>query len=196
MFRIVSRMLIALVPLTTAPGVAAAQADTTRRADSVRTAQPSDSARRTRLEASGEVDPRIGRGFTLDLPNYGLTSAQAIELQQALARVGCDVGRPDGVVGERTLRGLQCYRAQQPLTTAQIDSMLTALNVSFARPPAPVEAQTPPQREPTALPPVIRPDSTTRPDVRARRDSTLRRDSTARRDSLRRDTTTTRSPRR
>ena len=182
------RTTVALVALASIPQVATAQADTTRRADSAQTRTRQDSTRRIQAESRGEVDPRVGRGFDLDIPNYGLTKEQGAELQQALARVGCDVGTPDGVVGQRTLRGLICFRSQQPLTLAQVDSLLFALNVSFARPPAPVAPPTPPKRE-TALPEVIRPDSNYRPDVRARRDSALKRDSTLLRDPASRDTT-------
>src|SRR5688500_20154189 len=132
MFRIMSLMLVAFAA---APSIASAQADTSRRSDSARTAQPPDTGRRIRAEAAGDVDTRVGRGFNLDLPNFGLTSAQAIELQQALARVGCDVGRPDGVVGGRTLRGLPCYRAQQPPTVAQVEPTMRALNVRRATTP-------------------------------------------------------------
>ena len=189
------RTTVAMFALAAFPPIAAAQADTTRRQDSTRARPPGDTARRTAVESRGEVDPRVGRGFDLNVANYGLTSQQAVELQQALARVGCDVGPADGVVGQRTLRGLQCFRAQQPMTVAQVDSLLFALNLSFARPPAPVEPPAPPRRDSTVLPPVIRPDTTYRADVVARRDSALKRDSTARRDSLARDTTARRPPR-
>ena len=168
------RITLALVALVFLPEIATAQADTAQ------SRQRPDSTRRLQ-ESRGEVDPRMGRGFDIDLPNYGLTREQAAELQEALARVGCDVGTPDGVVGQRTLRGLICFRSQQPLTLPQVDSLLFALNVSFAKPPAPAEPPSPPKREPV-LPEVIRPDSTYRPDVRARRDSASR-DSTARRDT-------------
>ena len=185
-----SRRTVTILALMSIPEIAAAQADTTRRPDPTRSGPPQESARRIRAESRGEVDPRFGRGFTLDLPNYGLTANQAIELQQALARVGCDVGTADGVVGQRTVRGLQCFRAQRPMTVAEVESLLAALNVSFARPPAPVDPPAPERRDtPPALPPVIRPDSKYRPDVIARRDSALRRDSLARDTTTRRDTT-------
>jgi peptidoglycan hydrolase-like protein with peptidoglycan-binding domain len=143
-------------------------------------------------ESRGETELTISR-FRADLPNYGLSSTQATELQQALIRNGCNVGAADGVVGPRTVRGIECFRGEQNLGAVDLESVLTALHVSFARPatpaPAPVE---PARRDTTVLPPVLRPDSNYRPDVRARRDSALRRDSIMRRDSLRRDTTTRR----
>ena len=188
------RSAVALVAFFVTPALVMAQADTTRRPDSTQTRPSQDASRRTQAVSRGEVDAGVGRGFNLDLPNYGLTKEQGAELQQALARVGCDVGQADGVVGQRTLRGLQCFRTQQPLTVAEVESLLVALNVSFARLPAPEPPPAPARRDTTVLPPVIRPDSTYRPDVRARRDSALRRDSTLRRDSLARDTTARRPP--
>lgn len=189
---------LALLALITLPAIASAQADTTRRRDTTRAAQPQDTARRVRVESPGQVElasptPR----FRAELPNYGLSSAQAMELQHALTRAGCDVGTADGVVGQRTLRGIDCFRAKQNLSAVDLESVLTALNVSFATPPAPPPAPVEPKPEAPVLPPVLRPDSNYRPDVRARRDSALRRDS-VRRDSLRRDSTakrdTTRRP--
>ena len=188
------RTTVVMIAIVAFSAIAGAQADTTRRADSTRTRQPGDAGRRTEVESRGDVDPRVGRGFDLDVPNYGLTKEQAMELQQALARVGCDVGTPDGVVGQRTLRGLQCFRAQQPMTVAQVDSLLFALNLSFAKPPAPVEPPAPVKRDPPPLPPVLRPDTTYLPEVRARRDSALRRDSISRDTTVRRDTTARRPP--
>jgi peptidoglycan hydrolase-like protein with peptidoglycan-binding domain len=183
---------LVLLMLTALPTVVSAQTDTTRRRDTTRTAQPQDSARRVRAESRGETDlTRATARFREDLPNYGLSGDQAIELQQALTRAGCDVGTADGIVGQRTLQGIECFRTQQSLGSADLESVLTALKVSYARPvPAPVSPPTPPPRRDTAvkLPEVIRPDSNYRPDVRARRDSALRRDS-VRRDSLRRDST-------
>ena len=193
-----SRSIIALLALTMLPAMASAQTDTTRRRDTTRAPQPQDSARRVRSEAPGQLDPtRFGVRFRADLPNYGLSSDQAIELQRALTRTGCAAGTADGVVGQRTLRGIECFRAQQGLNSTDLESVLTALRLSFARPPelvpAPATSPTVPRRDTTVLPPVIRQDSMNRPDVRARRDSALRRDSvrrdSVRRDSLRRDTT-------
>jgi len=190
--------IIALLALTMLPTIASAQTDTTRRRDTTRTPQPQDSARRVTSEARGQLDPTgFGARFRADLPNYGFSSGQAIELQQALTRSGCDVGTADGVVGERTLRGIECFHRQQGLASTDLESVLTALNLSFAKPAEPVSAPaaspTVTRRDTTVLPIVIRQDSTNRPDVRARRDSALRRDSvrrdSVRRDSLRRDTT-------
>lgn len=188
-----SRTMLVLLALTVLPAIASAQADTTRRRDTTRAPQPPDTARRVQAEARGEIDlTRLGGRFRADLPNYGLSSDQAIELQQALTRVGCDVGTIDGIVGQRTLAGIACFRGQRNLSAADLESLLTALDVSFARPAVPVPskvASPAPPRDTTVLPPVIRPDTTYRADVRARRDSALRRDSTLRRDSLGRDTT-------
>ena len=195
-----SRVTLTLLVLTVIPAIVSAQTDTTRRRDTTRAAQPQDTVRRVPTEARGEIDlSRLGARFSPDRPNHGLSSEQAIEVQQALARAGCDVGAIDGVVGQRTLRGIECFRGQQILAAADLESVLTALNVSFARPaPPPVASPAPPRRDTTVLPPVLRPDSNYRPDVRARRDSarrdslrrdSLSRDSTMRRDTTRRDTT-------
>ena len=193
-----ARNIITLLALTMLPAIASAQTDTTRRRDTTRTPQPQDSARRVTTEARGQLDPtQFGARFRADLPNYGFSSDQAIELQRALTRAGCDVGTADGVVGQRTLRGIECFHRQQSLASTDLESVLTALNLSFARPaesaPASATSPTVPRRDTTVLPPVIRQDSMNRPDVRARRDSALRRDSvrrdSVRRDSLRRDTT-------
>ncbi|HUQ84556.1 MAG TPA: hypothetical protein VM076_25605 [Gemmatimonadaceae bacterium] len=183
-----SSTALALLVIVGLPAIASAQADTIRRRDSTRT-PAADSARRVQAESRGEVDAsRVAVRFTADLPNYGLSPEQAVEVQQALTRAGCDVGTADGVVGARTLRGLECFRGLQQLTAPDLEPVLTALKVSFARPAPQAEPPAPPRQEPR-LPPVLRPDTTYRADVRARRDSALRRDSTLRRDSLGRDST-------
>jgi len=192
-----SRTPLVLLAFMVVPSLALAQADTTRRLDTTRTPQPQDSVRRAQAEARGDVDlARTKARFDVDLPNYGFSSEQAVELQQTLTRAGCDVGTADGVVGQRTLQGIACFRGQQNLTEGDIESVLTALRVSFARPPEPPPPPEPPRRDTTILPQVLRPDSNYRPDVIARRDS-VRRDS-VRRDSVRRDSTarrdTTRRP--
>ena len=187
------RTLPVILALTVLPAVASAQSDTTRRRDTTRAPQPQDTTRRVRTESRGQVDLTAPAArFRADLPNYGLSSDETKEMQQALGREGCDVGTVDGIVGQRTVRGIECFRETRSLAAADLDAVLTALAVSFARPAAPApEPVEPPRRDTTVLPPVIRPDSNYRPDVRARRDSALRRDS-VRRDSLRRDTTTRR----
>lgn len=187
-------MLLAIAALAAGSVAASAQTDTTRR-DTTRT-PTQDTTRRVRAEARGETDlARPNERFGVGRTNYGFSSAQAIELQQALARAGCDVGTPDGVIGQRTLRAIQCFRDQQNLGSADFESLLTALHVRFASPPVPPPPPAPPRRDTTVLPQVLRPDSNYRPDVIARRDSvrrdSVRRDS-VRRDSLRRDTTTRR----
>ena len=188
-------VLLAIAVFAARPVIVSAQADTTRRRDTTRT-PTQDTTRRVRAEARGETDlgPPSER-FGVGRINYGLSSEQALELQQALARTGCSAGTPDGVVGQRTLRAIQCFRDQQNLGSANFESLLTALHVSFATPPVPPPPQPAPPRDSTVLPQVLRPDSNYRPDVRARRDSvrrdSVRRDS-VRRDSLRRDTTTRR----
>ena len=190
------RSTAAIVAFVAVSALAMAQADTTRRPDSTQASARQDTTRRIQAESRGEVDTRVGRGFDLDIPNYGLTKEQAAELQQALARAGCDVGTPDGVVGQRTLRGLICFRSQKPLTLAEVDSLLFALNVSFAKPPAPAAPPPAATRE-SVLPEVIRPDTTYyRPETRARRDSaSAGRDTTAPRDSTARPDTTRRPQR-
>jgi len=184
-------VLLALTSLSVRLTTASAQADTTRRRDTTRTPQTRDTAQRVQTEARGEIDlARSAERFGVGRPNYGFSLEQAMELQQALARAGCNVGTVDGVVGQRTLLGIQCFRGQQKLDSADFESVLTAMSVSFARPAQPVAPSAPPQRPTPVLPPVLRPDSNYRPDVIARRDS-ARRDS-VRRDSVRRDTTTRR----
>ena len=186
-------MLLAIAALAVRPIAASAQTDTTRRRDTTRT-PTQDTARRVQNEARGETDlGRASERFGVGRVNYGFSSQQALELQQALTRSGCDGGTADGVVGQRTLRAIQCFRDQQNLGSADFESLLTALHVSFARPPVPPPPPPPPRRDTTVLPEVLRPDSNYRPDVRARRDSvrrdSVRRDS-VRRDSVRRDSTT------
>lgn len=185
-----------LAALASGATTASAQADTTRRRDTTRANEPQNATRRVQ-EARGEVDAAHAERFGMGHPNFGFSSEQAIELQQALTRSGCDVGTADGVVGQRTMTALQCFRDQRNLAAADFESVLTALNVSFARPVAPPP---PPEPPPPRLPIVYRPDSNYRPDVIARRDS-IRRDSvrrdSVRRDSVRRDSTrrdTTRWP--
>jgi hypothetical protein len=183
------RTTLVLLALTVLPVIAAAQTDTTRRRDTTRVTPPTDPTRRIQAEARGEIDlTSAGERFSADLGNYGFSARQAIELQQALTRAGCDVGAADGIVGQRTLRGIDCFRGQPSLAAPGLESVLTALNLSFARPPVPVEQPAPPPPEPK-LPPVIRPDTTYRAAMRARQDSASRRDSTQRRDSLGRDST-------
>jgi len=186
------------------PTIGSAQTDTTRRRDTTRTPSPQDTARRVQQQSRGEIElSRAVVRFSPERPNYGMSTDQAIEVQRALSGAGCDVGTADGIVGQQTLRGIECFRSQQGLAGADLESVLTALKVSFARPaPEPVATPAPPRRDTTVLPPVLRPDTMYRPDVRARRDSalrrdsvrrdSLRRDSTARRDTARRDTTTRR----
>ena len=183
------RTPVALLVLTVLPTIASAQADTTRRRDTTRT--PQDTVRRVRAEARGETDlTRSSERFGSGRPNYGFSTQQAAELQQALTRAGCDVGTPDGAIGQRTLRGIGCFRGQHNLAAADLESVLTALGVSFATPPVPPPPPAPEPPPQPRLPPVLRPDTNYRPDVVARRDS-VRRDSvqrdSVRRDSVRRD---------
>ena len=182
------RTALALVALTVVTTASSAQTDTTRR-DTTRARQPGDSIRRT--ESRGEIDLATAR-FDVGMPNFGFSSTQAIELQESLTRAGCDVGTADGVVGNRTIMGIKCFRDQKNLADVGIEDVLTALGLSFAHP---AEPPPPPPKRAPVLPPVIRQDSTYRPDVVARRDSarrdsvqrdSLRRDSTARRDTTRR----------
>ena len=187
-------VLTAIAVFAARPVTVSAQTDTTRRRDTTRT-PTQDTTRRVQNEARGEIDlARPSERFGVGRTNYGFSNEQALELQQALARSGCSVGTADGVIGQRTLRAIQCFREQQNLGSADFESLLTALRVSFARPLVPPPPP-PPRRDTTVLPQVFRPDSNYRPDVRARRDSvrrdSVRRDS-VRRDSLRRDTTTRR----
>jgi peptidoglycan hydrolase-like protein with peptidoglycan-binding domain len=191
-------LVTALTTLSTHPASASAQADTTLRRDTSKVRQPPDTSRRVQAESRGEIDvARSAERFGIGRPNFGFSPAQATELQQTLTRAGCDVGTADGVVGQRTLQAIQCFRDRRNLGAVDIEVVLTAVGVSFARPPEPAPAPEPP---PPRLPIVLRPDSNYRPDVIARRDS-IRRDSvrrdSVRRDSVRRDSTrrdTTRTP--
>jgi len=180
-------VVLALVVL---PTIGSAQSDTTRRRDTTRAPAPQDTARRVQQQSRGEIDlSRAAVRFSPDQRNYGMSTDQAIEVQRALSGAGCDVGTIDGIVGQQTLRGIECFRSQQGIAGADLESVLTALKVSFARPaPEPVTTPAPPRRDTTVLPPVLRPDTMYRADVRARRDSAMRRDS-VRRDSLKRDST-------
>jgi hypothetical protein len=183
------RTPVALLLLTVLATIASAQADTTRRRDTTRT--PQDTVRPVRAESRGETDlTRSSERFGVGRPNYGFSTQQAAELQQALTRAGCDVGTPDGAIGQRTLRGIECFRGQRKLPAADLESVLTALGVSFATPPVPPPPPAPEPPPQPRLPPVLRPDTNYRPDVVARRDS-VRRDSvqrdSVRRDSVRRD---------
>jgi len=185
------RTPLALLVLTVLPTIASAQADTTRRRDTTRAPQPQDTARRVRAEARGETDlTRSSERFGVGRPNYGFSTQQAAELQQALTRAGCDVGTADGAIGQRTMRGIECFRGRRNLASADLELVLTALSVSYARRPEPPPQPTPEPPPPPRLPPVLRPDTNYRPDVVARRDS-VRRDSvrqdSVRRDSVRRD---------
>ena len=196
MFRIAFALLV-LMTFTAPASRASAQADTTRRRDTTRTPQPQDSTRRVQ-EARGETTvAQSAERFGVGRPNFGFSSEQAVELQQTLTRAGCDIGSADGVIGQRTLTGIQCFRDQRNLGAADFESVLTALGVSFAKPAEPPPP--PPEPPPPRLPIVLRPDSNYRPDVRARRDS-VRRDSvhrdSVRRDSVRRDSTRRDSTRR
>jgi hypothetical protein len=195
-----SRTALAFFALMILPATSSAQSDTTRR-DTTRLRQAGDTGKRAQTESRGEIDLAVPTArFDVGMPNFGFAPAQAVELQRALAGAGCDVGAADGVVGNRTVLGIKCFRDQKNLAEVGIEQVLTALGVSFARSPepaaAPVVEPTTPKRDSTILPPVIRQDSTYRPDVRARRDSALR--DSVRRDSLRRDSTarrdTTRRP--
>src|SRR5678816_597130 len=119
-------VLLGIAALTARPIDASAQTDTTRRRDTTRT-PTQDTTRRVQLEARGETD--LGRSsvrFGVGRANYGFSSGQALELQQALTRAGCDVGKADGVIGQRTLRGIQCFRDQQNLGSADFEFLLTA----------------------------------------------------------------------
>ena len=123
-------VVLALVVL---PTIGSAQSDTTRRRDTTRTPAPQDTARRVQQQSPGEIDlSRTAVRFSPDQLNYGMSTDQAIELQRALEGAGCDVGTIDGIVGQQTLRGIECFRSQQGITGADFESVLTALKVSFA----------------------------------------------------------------
>ena len=112
-------MLLVIAALAVRPVAASAQTDTTRRRDTTRT-PTQDTARRVQNEARGEIDlGRASERFGVGRVNYGFSSQQALELQQALTRSGCDGGTADGVVGQRTLRAIQCFRDQQNLGSAE-----------------------------------------------------------------------------
>ncbi len=41
-----------------------------------------------------------------------LTRGENKELQQRLTAIGCDAGKPDGVVGKKTRAAVRCYQHQ------------------------------------------------------------------------------------
>jgi peptidoglycan hydrolase-like protein with peptidoglycan-binding domain len=175
-----SHTKLALLSLVVLPAIASAQADTTRRRDTTRTQR--DTVSRTQREARGEVER-----FSADRRNYGLSSEQAMELQRALSGAGCDAGSADGIVGPKTRRAVDCYRRQRKISGNDLEGVITALNLSFARPDT-TAAPAPAKRDTSVMPPVIRQDTSMRRDTSTRRDTSARRDTT-RRDTTRRDTT-------
>src|SRR4029078_13604477 len=137
-------VLLALAALSAHPAAASGQADTTRRRDTTRTPAIQDTVRRVQAESRGEIDlTRSAERFGVGRPNYGFSLEEAVELQQALSRAGCDIGTVDGGVGDRTLSGIQFFRSRQQLDSVDIEAVLTAMSVSFARPAQPVAPPAP-----------------------------------------------------
>jgi peptidoglycan hydrolase-like protein with peptidoglycan-binding domain len=60
-----------------------------------------------------------------------LSNDQVKQLQTALNNDGCDVGTPDGQVGEGTRKGVQCSLEKHGISSTNIDSLYTVLNLNF-----------------------------------------------------------------
>lgn len=60
-----------------------------------------------------------------------LSKDQLKELQSALNSDGCDVGTPDGVMGTKTVQGVQCSMKKHNVN--DLDSLYQALNLNFSK---------------------------------------------------------------
>jgi hypothetical protein len=61
----------------------------------------------------------------------GLSKAQVKQLQAALNNDACNVGTPDGVLGEKTRQGVQCSLKKHGISSTNVDSLYKVLNLSF-----------------------------------------------------------------
>lgn len=151
--------LLALALFT--PAVLLAQADTTRRPTHPTrpdTMRPHDAGRGGRVRGdtarmrhegmrmdrdtmrmgdSARMRGRMERGGMQDttramrMHRTSLTRAQIRELQEALARQGCNPGPIDGRLGPRTHRGIACARQKLNVTGNNANDLLRALGVTF-----------------------------------------------------------------
>lgn len=60
-----------------------------------------------------------------------LSKDQVKQLQQALNSDGCDVGTPDGAMGEKTRQGVQCSLQKHNIPGTDVDSLYHVLNLNF-----------------------------------------------------------------
>ena len=60
-----------------------------------------------------------------------LSNDQVKQLQTALNNDGCNVGTPDGKVGEGTRKGVQCSLEKHGISSTNVDSLYTVLNLNF-----------------------------------------------------------------
>lgn len=60
-----------------------------------------------------------------------LSSDQVKELQTALNNDGCDVGTPDGMMGQKTRDGVKCSLEKHDINSTNVDSLYKVLNLNF-----------------------------------------------------------------
>ena len=60
-----------------------------------------------------------------------LSNDQVKQLQTALNNDGCNVGTPDGKVGEGTRKGVQCSLEKHGISSTNVDSLYKVLNLNF-----------------------------------------------------------------
>jgi hypothetical protein len=60
-----------------------------------------------------------------------LSKDQVKQLQTALSNDGCNVGTPDGKVGEGTRKGVQCSLEKHGISSTNVDSLYKVLNLNF-----------------------------------------------------------------
>ena len=60
-----------------------------------------------------------------------LSSDQVMQLQSALNNDGCDVGTPDGAMGQKTRKGVECSLQKHNITGTDVDSLYSVLGLNF-----------------------------------------------------------------
>ena len=60
-----------------------------------------------------------------------LSRDQVKQLQTALNNDGCNVGQPDGVMGEGTRKGVECAMRKHSIGDTNVDSLYKVLNLNF-----------------------------------------------------------------
>jgi hypothetical protein len=109
--------------------------DTTMRRDT--TMPPRDTTMRrgdtTYQSSAGELytPPRRSRGR---FNNYGLSTDQVKQLQQAINDAGCHAGPVDGRIGHETRQGIQCVRQKNNITGKSLNDVVQSLNLGFTVP--------------------------------------------------------------